>query len=201
MVNQSFLKTWLQNPNYQSGVEFYLVHGSNQSLKRLFQQGPSAFCIKKLQQEISILANLPEQQSKQIKEQAFIPVPDWFTKKAELRIKWIKEQQWLRSQLIHIKTDDERRLSAFKILDLGDLIQIAQIEMEEFKVTGKVPITEIPKKEPFNYSNLCDISLMEYFYNSFKPMKSRNKNNPERYAELIKEEPVLMAEIERRRKK
>jgi hypothetical protein len=201
MVNQSFLKTWLQNPNYQSGVEFYLLHGSNKTLKNLFQKGPTAFTKKKLQEEIAKLAEVPAQKEKKMKEQVFVPVPDWLTKTAQERIGWIKEQQWLRSQLLHFKTDDERKVAAFKILDLGDLIQIAQMEMDDFKKTGKVPLKEIPKKEGFDYSNLCDISLMEYFYNSFKPMKSRHKNNPERMAELLKEEPVLIAEIEKRRKR
>lgn len=201
MVDQNFIKKWLENPTYQSGVEFYLVHGTNQALKNLFQTGASSFTRKKLQQEIEKLAGVPAQKEIKKKEADFKPVPDWITKTATQRITWIKEQQFLRSQLLHFKTDEERKEAAFRILDLGDLIQEAQSEMTEYKLTGKIPVREAPKKELFNYSHLDDISLMEYYYNSFKPMKTRHKNNPERMAEILKEEPVLLQEITKRRKK
>jgi hypothetical protein len=201
MVNQNFIKNWLENPSYQSGVEFYLLHGTNQALKKIFQSGPTAFTKKKLQQEIEKLAGVPAQKQIQKKEAAFVPVPDWLTQIAQQRITWIKEQQFLRSQLLHYKTDEERKEAAFKILNLGDLVQNAQAEMTEFKETGKVPLREVPKKELFNYSHLDDISLMEYYYNSFKPMKTRHKDKPERMEQILKEEPVLLQEIEKRRKR
>jgi hypothetical protein len=201
MVDQIFLKKWLQNPDYQSGVEFYLLHGNNQALKSLFQKGPTSFTKKKLQEEIARIAYAPKQEEIKMKEQAFVPVPDWLTRVGNERIDLIKEQQYLRSQLLHYKTDEERRIAAFRILDLGDQIQSIMMDMEEYKATGKVPQKEIPKTEDFNYSHLDDISLMEYVYNSIKPMKTRQKKNEERMVEILKEERVLLAEIQNRRRK
>lgn len=199
MVKSEFLKAWLQRPDYQSGVEFYLLHGKNESLKKLFQSGPTTFTKKKLQEELAALASLPKAEPKpMVSKEPFVPVPDWAQKMGEERIALIKEQQWLRSQLIHYKSDEERRNPALRILEIVELVTAMDADMNEYKETGKVPIA-VQEVSHSDFTSWDDIRLCEYLYNSIRSRISRCKDEEKR-VDLLKEKALVEAEINRRRK-
>lgn len=198
MVDSTFLKNWLQRPDYQSGVAFYLLHGSNETLKKLFESGPTNFTRKKIQEEMAKLAKVPVEQPKPMVATDFVPVSDWALDKSKQRIELIKEQQHIRSQLLHYPNDEERKVAAFRVLEIVDLVMEIDDSLTENKKSGKVPVKDKPR-EGYDFPNWPDLRLQMHLVNSLRPRKTRAKGNAERLAELAQEELALMEELKRRK--
>lgn len=138
-------------------------------------------------------------QPKPMVVQDFVPQPDWLQKKAEERVLLIKEQQFLKSQLIHFKTDEERKVAAFRILDLVDEITSIERAQNNFKTHGMVPVEELPEVD-FDYPSWSDIRLCRYLFQALPSKKTRAKKDPEKLAEVLQLEKKLLEELNKREK-
>lgn len=140
--------------------------------------------------------------SKQDKD--FKPVPDWAVESQKAQVELLKERDSLRGQLHSAKTDAERLELSLRILDLGDQILEIGLEQKEFKETGKVPTLQtIKENTAFHWLQMDDISIMEYYYNSFNPRlsRARKSGNEQLLEEMTREQAALKSEIEKRRRK
>ena len=198
-MQSEFLLKWFENPDYQSGTEFYLKHGNNEAIKFLLQKGPNPFSINQLTKALKSLlppdAEVPK--SVEVAAPSFREIPYWFTNLEKQMVIWMKERDSLRGSLSVRPSQEDRKKSAFRILDLGDLIYDAGLQLRDYRDTGKVPVKQEDLPE-YDWMEFSDIALMRYLFNSLKPRLSRSKNIKEKLELLKKELHAIEEEIEKR---
>jgi hypothetical protein len=192
-MDRSQIIALYQNFDYSVAAALYVKHGKNETLKGLLIS-VTPYTERKLKEWIDALAENINAQKNEIENNVFqekkttdyqvkiYPPEHILFPYIKKRNEAYREKNYLFSNLYHFKSDEERKLAAFKILDLRNEINEIYELIEVYEKTGTVP----KQKEKFE-----DKAIPENIAEAFQRM-----TNLKRYIRRYKQNGKDTAELE-----
>lgn len=197
----SFYNHWLDSgQKYAEGVEFYIKHGSNNTLKRLFASGENSFTKDKLDEELYKLNHIPYVVKKpynRVKPKINREkLPPYLQTEYDKLTDLIGIMSYKHAQLEIVRYEEERFMLAADILAAATQRRAIFTRIDHFLETGEDLKAIAVVKPPAKEKELLVLQLRDELLR-LRSQRSKLKKNLKRIEDYNK---VLtrIAEIERR---
>ena len=176
---------WLQTGQvFADGVEFYALHGTNNTLKQLFKTGVNQFTKQKLKEEIEKLQYIAQSntnnRAKPKLDRTKLP-PVLQTEYDKLR-DLIGLMSFKHAQLEVVKNEAARHLLAKEILSAADERRIIFNRIDHYLSTGKDLVQQAVLKNIPEEKQLREL-LLRSELNKLRVQRSKLKNNQKRISD------------------